>query len=653
MTVCTFISTQHLAAADAPAWMHALVNATIPLYAEKTDAVQVYSEEIVTVQPNGKIKKLERAAYKILRPGGKDFGTIRRPYDSETRINSIHAWCIPTQGKDFEVKDKDAIDTALYGVDGSELVTDVRTKIVEIPAADPGNIVGYEIESEDRPYNLQEEWLFQHTVPTVEARYTLQLPAGWEYKTVWLNYPEVASKAIGNNQWQWVINNLNAVEHEEAMPPWRSLAGQVIVNLLPPSGGGQQKGFQSWTEVGNWYQELARGRRDATPDLKQKIVELTGALPTTLGKMQALASFVQSEIRYVAIELGIGGWQPHPAADVFAKHYGDCKDKATLMSSMLKEIGVDSYYVAINTERDAVTPMTPPRVGGFNHMILAIRLPDNVNDPALIAVLKHPKLGRLLYFDPTDNLTSLGRLNGVLQANYGMLITPEGGELTELPLLPPAVNAIDRAARLKLDAKGTLQGEVTETRSGDSAAHERYELRTVTRDADKIKPIETLLAHSFPKFLVTKATVTGLNQTELPIQLNYSFVSDNYAKLAGNLLLVRPRVLGSKVSEFLETKEPRQYPVEFSGLERDTDVFEIELPAGYEPDDLPPPVDANYSFAKYSSKTEVSEGVLRYTRTFEVDEPSVPLAKVEDLKKLNRIIAKDERNIAVLKPTTH
>ena len=653
LTVCALIATQHAGAADAPAWMHALVNAPIPVHAEKTDAVQVYSEEILTVQPNGKIKKLERVAYKILRPGGKDFGTIRRSYDSETRINRIHAWCIPTQGKDYEVKDKDAIDTALYGVDGSELVTDVRTKILEIPAADPGNIVGYEIESEDRPYNLQEEWVFQYTVPTVEARYTLQLPAGWEYKTVWLNYPEVASKAIGNNQWQWVINNLNAVEHEDAMPPWRSLAGQMIVNLLPPTGGGQQKGFQSWTEVGNWYQELARGRRDATPEMKQKVVELTGALPTNLGKMQALARFVQREIRYVAIELGIGGWQPHPAADVFAKHYGDCKDKATLMSSMLKEIGVDSYYVAINTERDAVTPMTPPRVGGFNHMILAVRLADNVNDPSLVAVIKHPKLGRILYFDPTDNLTSLGRLSGRLQANYGMLITTEGGELTELPQLPPAINAIDRTAKLKLDAKGTLQGEVTETRSGDPAAHERYELRTATRDADKIKPIETLLAHSFPKFLVTKATVTGLDQTELPFQFNYSFVSDNYAKLAGNLLLVRPRVLGSKASDFLETKEPRQYPVEFSGLERDTDVFEIELPAGYEPDDLPPPVDADYSFAKYSSKAEVSGGILRYTRTFEVDEPSVPLAKVGDLKKLNRIIANDERNVAVLKPTAH
>lgn len=74
------------------------------------------------------------------------------------------------------------------------------------------------------------------------------------------------------------------------------------------------------------------------------------------------------------------------------------------------------------------------------------------------------------------------------------------------------------------------------------------------------------------------------------------------------------------------------------------------MPAGYEVDDLPPPVSAEYGFASYHSKAEISGNVLRYTRTFEVKEPSVPLNKVEDLKKLYRIIANDERNNAIVKP---
>jgi hypothetical protein len=70
-------------------------------------------------------------------------------------------------------------------------------------------------------------------------------------------------------------------------------------------------------------------------------------------------------------------------------------------------------------------------------------------------------------------------------------------------------------------------------------------------------------------------------------------------------------------------------------------------------DDLPPPVDADYGFASYHSKTEVTGSMLKYTRTFEVKELSVPLNKVEELKKLYRIIAGDERNTAVLKPAAH
>jgi hypothetical protein len=93
--------------------------------------------------------------------------------------------------------------------------------------------------------------------------------------------------------------------------------------------------------------------------------------------------------------------------------------------------------------------------------------------------------------------------------------------------------------------------------------------------------------------------------------------------------------------------------VEFDGPSRDMDSFEIALPPGYEVDDLPPFVSVDYGFASYQSKTEVSGNTLKYSRTFEVKELSVPLAKVEDLKKLYRIIANDERNIAVLKPAAH
>lgn len=648
---CFFAASPGAMAADAPGWMHALVSAPLPAHDEKTDVVLLYSERTVIVQSADKIKTTVREAYKILRPGGREYGTVAASFNSHSKITGMRGWCIPAQGKDYEVKDKEAVEISLPKIDGSELVSDVKDKFLRIPAADPGNIVGYEYEEEEQPFVLQDIWEFQRTNPVRESHYTVQLPPGWEFKATWVNYPEVKPTQNGN-QVAWVVTDVKGIRPEGEMPPWTGIAGLLVVAFVPP-GGGTNKGFQNWREMGNWEAGLEQGRRDASPDIKQKVAGLTASTSTQLAKMQALAKFVQRDIRYVAIELGIGGWQPHPAPEIFTHRYGDCKDKATLMSSMLHEIGVESYFISINTERGGAAPDRPAMIGWFNHEILAVRLPDDVKDKSLVAVVEHPKLGRLLIFDPTDEYTPFGQLRGELQANYGLFVTPEGGDLVKLPQLSPAMSGIERTGKLTLSSRGTLSGEIVETRLGDSGLWQRMMLKTATKESDKIKPIESLVSSSLSTFQITKAAVLNLNQTDQPFGYQYSLVAENYAKNAGNLLLVRPRVLGSKSSDILETKEARKFAVELPGPERDTDTFEITIPAGYEVDDLPPPINADYSFASYHSKTEVNGNTLKYTRTFEVKELSVPVSKAEELKKLYRIIAGDERNTAVLKPVSH
>jgi hypothetical protein len=646
--ICLAGSASLTVAGDAPQWMHALVNAQLPAHDEKTNAVLLYSERNVTVQSADKIKTVVRRAYKILRPDGRDYGIAVVPFNSPSeKVTGFHGWCIPAQGKDYEVKDKEALEISDPKVDGSELISDVKQKLIKIPAADPGNIVGYEYAIEAEPLVLQDMWYFQGESPLREAHYSLQLPSGWEYKAAYLNHVEVKPTQTGSNQWQWTVNDEKGIREEPEMPPMHGVAGKMIVYLLPPGGAGN-RGFANWKEMGNWYQNLTTGRRDPTPEIKQKVTELTAGAPTQLEKMRALARFVQHDIRYVAIELGIGGYQPHRAADVFGHRYGDCKDKATLMSAMLHEIGVESYYVVINAERGWITPDMPAN-DGFNHVILAIKLPSGLSESSLVATMQNPQLGNLLFFDPTDELTPFGTIGGNLQDNYGLLVAATGGELLELPRLPASMNTIRRTGNLTLDATGKLTGSISEMRLGDRAWSERWRILHLTNNADRIKPIESLLSGSLSNFRITKASILNLQQTDQPFGFNYSFEATNYAKNAGDLLLLRPRVIGVKAEGILETSEPRQFPVEFEGPVQDTDTFEITLPEGYVVDDLPPPVDADFGFASYHSKTEVKGNVIGYTRTFEVKDLSVPVSKAADLKKFYRIIASDERNTAVLK----
>src|SRR5260370_36403836 len=177
---------------------------------------------------------------------------------------------------------------------------------------------------------------------------------------------------------------------------------------------------------------------------------------------------------------------------------------------MHHEIGVKSSGVKIKTERGSNRPETPAP-GGFNNHIPAIKLPAGLADRSLVATINHPQLGKLLFFDPTDDLTPFGQIRGELQDNYGLLVTQDGGELIDLPQQLSSTNSIGRVAKLTLDTNGRLQGDVQETRLGDRPAYQRGTLRHVTRDAERIKPIESLLAGSLSNFQITKATVVNLH----------------------------------------------------------------------------------------------------------------------------------------------
>jgi hypothetical protein len=158
-----------------------------------------------------------------------------------------------------------------------------------------------------------------------------------------------------------------------------------------------------------------------------------------------------------------------------------------------------------------------------------------------------------------------------------------------------------------------------------------------------------MLAHSLSTFSIEKASVRNLRDIARPLEWNYTLVVDSYAKNAGDLVLLRPRVFGTLSSSMMESKESRVHSVEFEAPMRKTDVFEFTLPAGYVADELPPPVNEDIGFVSYRSNTELKGNLLRYTRTLEVKQLSMPVAKADALKHFFRVIADDERMSAVLK----
>lgn len=634
------------AADNVPDWLRAAAHETLPEYPKETVAVVLLDEQETWVKENGEIETRQRTAYKLLRPEARqEYSSVSVGFDNETKLSYFRAWTLTSNGKEMEVKEKDAVLSSPYS---DELFSDVHFKRIAFPEAEPGNIVGYEFIRRERPFMFEDAWSFQSAIPTRRARFSLHMPVGWEFSDYWYNFKKQEPQSSANNLYVWEIENIPGIEIEPVMPDFRTIESRMDIKYFPRDASLRAKSAGTWNDIGLWYAGLTSSSRVPSPALQQKVAELTAGISDPLQKIRAITTYMQRQIRYVAIEVGIGGLQPHPAADVFKHQYGDCKDKATLLSTMLKQIGIESYYVLIDTDRGIVNPDFPSLRG--NHVILAIRLPDEIQDAKLYAVVNDPQLGRILFFDPTNEYVPLGYLPYYLQQNYGLVAAPNTAKLILLPLMAPATNRLMRTATLTLSPAGSLRGDVEELRWGSPAA-ERRETFMESKQADRAKVFERFLGTSLNNFTLTGASIGNLDNYDETLTLNYKFVATEYAKTSGDLLIVRPRVMGEKGSSILAGK-PRKYPIELTGTSLETDVFDITLPAGYVVDELPEAVRAECNYATYKSDFQVKDNVLHYSRTYEIKGIIVPTEKLPEVRDFFHQIAADEKSSAVLRRST-
>lgn len=612
---------------DLPPWIRAAIPAELPPAGE-ANAMVLLNETMLQVTGAGEITTRHRRVVKVLTSTGRDEGYLAVSFDDDTKLRSLNGWSIDPAGHEYAMRERDAVETT---VGDYELYTDARMKVLKVPA-DIGSIVAFEYTRNERPYLLQSTWYFQENVPVLRARYEMVLPAGWSYDAKWLNYASVEPVAPGT----WEIRSVPAVLDEPRRPSTLTLAGRVGFNFLGPNAK-----TLAWADVARWFSALAIPRGTPTPPLQTKVRELT---KDDDEPMIPLARFAQRDVRYVAVEIGIGGYQPHAAGEVFTNRFGDCKDKATLLRTMLKEVGMDAYYVLVHATR-GVTDPTFPTIGAFNHVISAIPISAE-KAKGYKSVVDHPKLGKLLLFDPTSTLTPFGQLPDSLQASRGLLVTADGGELIDLPTHPAEVNQLNRVAKLELDAKGTLSGTVEEVRSGNMAAIMRGRLQSMNA-AERVRTIESGLASHLASSTAEDVTIEFLDEPESDLVIRYRLVAPSYAKRVADMMLVRPRVLGAKSETILDAK--RAYAYETDGPSLHNDEVEIRMPATAKLDELPAKVDVKTPLVQYASASTFADGVLRYQRRYTLQTFTIPRESFVELNGVWKQILADERASAVFK----
>ena len=175
---------RHPLRVSVPDWLKQAAAEKLPVYPADTKAVVLADEIEQTIEGPGQYVEHYRRIVKILRPDGREHAQLMVHLRQQDKLLSVHAWSIDSSGHEFEVKEKEFEEVAPHA--SEVLYSDVRFKACRAPAGEQaGTVIGFEYEVRYVKWLNQVMWVYQENVPVRRTQFTLQLPAGWEYKSAW------------------------------------------------------------------------------------------------------------------------------------------------------------------------------------------------------------------------------------------------------------------------------------------------------------------------------------------------------------------------------------------------------------------------------------------------------------------------------------
>jgi hypothetical protein len=395
-------------------------------------------------------------------------------------------------------------------------------------------------------------------------------------------------------------------------PSSTSIVPWLAINLFQPAGSAAagKKAFASWAEVSKWLSDISDSQAVLDDALAGKAKDLIASCRSEIEKIAAIGRYAQS-VNYVSIQIGIGrggGYRPHLATEVFAKSYGDCKDKANLMRAMLRAVGLQSYLVSIYSGDPTHVRKEWPSPQQFNHCIIAVKVSDETQAPTIV---EHPGLGRLLIFDPTDDNTPVGDLPGHEQGSYALIVAGDQGALLQMPVTPPESNLLSRSADVVIQPDGGISANLSEQLVGQAAVRERGAYRGLSKQ-DYLKEIESWITRGASGAVVSKVEPSD-NSQQGKFSLSVQFAAPHYGQLMQDRLLVFKPAIVSRRESFSLTAPTRKHPIVLRSSAY-SETVRFKIPEGFEVDETPDPVKLRAPFGNYETSYAAKDGQLLFTR---------------------------------------
>lgn len=560
-----------------------------------------------------------------------DAATVLVHYDGDTKVKRFEARIYDALGREVRKVDKNEIrDYA--ALDGYSIYQDDRYKVLEVNYSQyPYTLVyEYEIALKGLQFAVFPAWGIQGYNQSVEkALFSVSLPSDITLNYQVLNIALEPRVEEGKDQttYTWEVSGLKAIEKEPVSPSFYEDLPMVLTSPGRFAIGKYQGSMSSWKDYGAFVNRLYEGRDVLPPAVAAEVHAMAADAVTNAEKIERLYRYLQHNMRYVSVQLGIGGWQPFDAAYVAENKYGDCKALTNFMKALLKEAGITAYPALIapgasfyEVQEDFTTPR-------FSHVILYV--PEQ--DTWLECTSTHMPTGYIGEGNSNRNV---------------LLITEEGGRLARTPELIPEDNRAIGRTEISVAADGSATARAVLKTTGSEHETYRYAGSELSRE-------------ELGKWFTRQSSLPSFKLESLEIQpepdspeatVEWAGSMPRYASRAGKRLFL-PLNLVNTMIEVPKKMDKRRLPVagRSSFIHRDTIV--LHLPGGFQVESLPEAaveLEADYASYRAEAVLDSEKGTVTYTRYFQVHPFRLPPGQYDAFRNFMAQVAKADKTMVVL-----
>lgn len=600
----------------------------IPPQLLKDATVVVRNEEVdFTIKSSFNAKMAYKTAITILSKSGDYQAGMYEYYDKFSAVYNLKATMYDAKGiKIRSYKNADFKDRSLTS-DGT-LYDDNRVKELDFLNASYPYTIEYSYEKDYDGYLTFPSWIpaGNHNMGVEKSSFTMHLPEQMNFKYLKSKGMITDSTVVDHKKiYKWSCENLIPIADEPMSTGIGEITPWVKASPNEFEYDNSRGNVNNWKNLGSWIYQLSGDDQLLPENIKGTVRNLTANAKTDKEKITILYKYLQSNTRYVSVQLGIGGFKPIASEKVAVVNYGDCKALSNYMKALLAVANIKSNLVMLGSGMPSLNP-SYASFGQANHMILCV-----------------PAVKDTTWLECTSQYMPAGFLGNSTASKLVLLVTEGGGKLVKTPTYKPEDNFQHRITTVAISPEGNAEILI---KTDYGACQYEDNLGMMLRDpTDQRKKLLNDLG--LPNIELISASYTQPDKDIPLLREQIQLKSTELLSQGGDKLFLILNLMNRRESvpaKVENRKTSFSVPYGF----KDLDEVTYTLPTGYKADYLPKDVVLESEFGKYTTKTELKGNTIVYTRMQQLSSKKYPPEKYKDLVEFYKKIYLADKQKAVL-----